>query len=381
MTTTRIVFLTRSLDAGGAERQLVTLVTGLNKANFHVSVICFYAGGSLQRELETTGIEVIVIGKRSRWDVLPFLLRLFLTLRRLNPDFLYGFLILPNILAACSKLFLSHTRVIFGVRSAYVDLRQYDWLYRLVARIERFLSRFADLVVVNSNPGKDLCIRSGFPPQRIIVIPNGIDSQTYIPDRAAGELIRQQWEFSTDDFVIGLVGRIDPMKDHMTFLQAAALTVLDNPNVHFVCVGDGPDAMYNQRMYDLSDSSSLQTNLVWAGERRDMLAVYNALDVCCNSSYGEGFPNAICEAMACGVPCVVTDVGDSAFIVGDTGLVVPPKDPRALADAFIKLAQISEIKRHQLGEKVRQRIETAFTIPMMVAKTEKALLKINENVR
>ena len=134
--------------------------------------------------------------------------------------------------------------------------------------------------------------------------------------------MRLEWGIAECEKLIGQVGRLDPMKDHSTFLKAAALLAHERKDVRFVCVGEGPTG-YRDELYSLAKTLGLASRLIWAGSRRDMPAVYNAFDVAVSSSrWGEGLPNVIAEAMACGVPCVVTDVGDSAFVVDKLGVVV-----------------------------------------------------------
>src|SRR5262249_37707400 len=179
----------------------------------------------------------------------------------------------------------------------------------------------------------------GFPPDRIAYIPNGIDVDAMRPDLLTGRSVRQQWGISEQHFLIGKVARFDHMKDHANFIAAAALFARDHADARFVCVGDGP-VDYRVKMQALARSKGLDDRIVWAGERTDMRAIYNALDlVTLSSAFGEGFPNAVAEAMACGVPVVATDVGDVASIVGECGLVVPPKEPELLAEGWLRMRE------------------------------------------
>lgn len=202
------------------------------------------------------------------------------------------------------------------------------------------------------------------------MIPNGIDTERYCPNREAGQQVRAEWSINEQQTLVGLVGRLDPMKDHPVFLRAAALLAQEQPDVCFVCVGDGPRP-YNQELQALGEALGLGERLIWAGARSDMPAVYNAFDIASSSSsYGEGFSNAIAEAMACGVPCVVTDVGDSARIVGDMGVVVPPKHPEALASGWkVALAK----GRREMALKARLRIVENFGVKRLIEQTEAAI--------
>jgi glycosyltransferase involved in cell wall biosynthesis len=147
-------------------------------------------------------------------------------------------------------------------------------------------------------------------------------------------------------------------------------------SVRFVCIGDGP-MDYKKKLYSLCEESGLSDFIIWAGLRSDMAAVYNALDIATStSSYGEGFSNVIAEAMACGVPCVVTDVGDSALIVGDTGLVVPIKDPEALANGWMKMLKRLENNVYLNSKKTREKIVSNYSVELLIRKTSALFLTL-----
>ena len=185
--------------------------------------------------------------------------------------------------------------------------------------------------------------------------------------------MRAKWKLGEHEILVGLVGRLDPMKDHPVFLEAASNIARVRRDVRFVCVGDGP-ADYAEALKQHAAALGLTNQLMWVGARDDMPAVYSALDIASSSSsYGEGFSNTTAEAMACGVPCVVTDVGDSALIVGDTGSVVAPGDRDALAAAIQRLADLPREERRMLGDACRVRVVSEFGIDRLVQRTEQAL--------
>jgi glycosyltransferase involved in cell wall biosynthesis len=371
---TRLLFLLRSLDPGGSERQLVQLVKGLDKTRFDVTVVTFYDGGALRPELEAiSGVQVVSLRKRGRWDVLPFLWRLWRLASKIRPQIMHGYLDMANILSLLIGKSVS-ARVVWGLRASIVDFSRYDWAaiwgYRTSAR----LSRFADLIIVNSHMGKQHNIARGFHSRRMVMVHNGIDTERFRPDPGLGGEMRRRWGIAHGELLIGLVARLDPMKDHPTFLRAASVFAGQH-EARYVCVGDGADD-YKDRMWALADELGLGDRLVWAGAVSEMPAVYNALDIACSSSYGEGFSNSIGEAMACEVPCVVTGVGDSALIVGGTGEVVPPNDPQALAAALARLAKLPCEERAALGRQARERIVSEYSVAQLARKTEAALLRL-----
>lgn len=372
----------RSLDYGGAQRQLISLAKALNNDRFSVSVLTFYPG-ALEPELAGSGVEVISLRKRGRWDVVGFLLRLIQQARRARPNVVHGYLDIPNLLAVFLKPLL-RTRVVWGVRASKIEIERYDWLHRLASRLERCFSSRADLIIMNSRAGLERQVARGFPRDKIIVIPNGFDTEVFKPNREAGEKLRGEWGVAAQAKLVGIVGRLDPMKDHQNFLRAAALvcrradqlgTALvpkDAPEVRFVCVGDGPGD-YRHELSRLANDLGLADKIIWQNATTDVTAVYNALDVLVSASRAEGLPNVVGEAMACGIPCVVSDVGDSRWLVGDCGIVVPPQDPDALAEGINRsLAPESNAG----GCNARARIIDNFSPQRLAELTEEAIVSL-----
>jgi glycosyltransferase involved in cell wall biosynthesis len=370
----KVVFLIRDLNYGGAQRQLVTLVKALHQEDcLDVTVLHFYSGGPLLKDLIDRGITVISLEKQERWDVLGFFGRLFGHLKRIQPDVLHGYLGESNIVSIFVKPFFPSTRIIWGIRESNTPSDRYGWLGTLLSLLERLLSSFTDLIIVNSHTGKTDYLDRGYAPDKMVVISNGIDTEHFQPDSEAGAKVRLEWGISPNTILIGLVGRLNPMKDHPTFLKAAALLSKEMEDVHFVCVGVGEEN-YAKELYQLTDDLGISEKIIWASGRSDMPAVFNTLNIACSSSSdGEGFPNVVGEAMACGVPCVVTDVGDSAWIVGDKGVVVPPKNPEALKTAINSLIEKTNLDDYNRQE-IRQLIVEQFSVRQLVLKTQAALL-------
>jgi len=367
-----ILFLTRSLDRGGAERQLVVLAKGLARRGHAVAVAVFFGGGAYEAELAEDDVRVINLGKQGRWDILPFLNRLVRLLRKERPAVLHSYLGVPNILATIIKPLLPGIRIVWCVRASNVDLSRYDWLSRLAYSLECRLARFAGCIIANSCAGKRYAVANGFPEGKIVVIPNGIDTTYFRFDSKGRQQVRSEWALGEDEMLVGLVARLDHMKDHPTFLEAASRIARERHDVRFVCVGEGA-ADYAEVIKKHAVALGLSGRLIWAGARDNMPAVFSALDIATSSSSGEGFSNTIAEAMACGVPCVVTDVGDSAFIVGDAGTVVAPGDGSAFAAAIQHLINLPPEERRALGDVGRARIVSEFSLDKLVQRTEQAL--------
>lgn len=365
----KIFFLIRSLNYGGAERQLIVLAKGLYAKGHEVVVAPFYSGGPLEQELLRAGVRVRPLQKHGRWDLLFFLFRLARVMREERPEILHSYL--TDLVTVILKPWFPSMKIVWAIRSSNMDLSQYDWLSWITYKLTFRLSRFADAVIANSRAGRDYYVAQGYPWAKIVVIPNGIDTQRFRPDPEARRHVRSEWGIQDHQQVIGIVGRLDPMKDHPTFLQAASLLSQERKHLRFVCVGDGP-AERRDSLHHLTRSLKLTEQVIWSDGRNDMGNVFNALDLFVSSSISEGFSNVIAEAMACGVRCVVTNVGDSAWLVGDAGEVVPPRDPVALKEAIGKLFD----RRQHTSLQIRQRIVEQFSAERLVADTEHVLLAL-----
>ena len=352
----RILFLIRALSIGGAERQIVELANALGAEGFAVGLATFYDDGPLEAAIDRARVGRHGLGKTGRWDLVRPIWRLVRLLRRERPDILYAFLPAQTVLAALLQPFVPATRLVFALRSS-LDYRRTDWLQRLVHALEARLARRARLVIANSEAGRRAALARGIAEDRVIVIGNLIDTERFAPDAEAGTRQRAAWGIDPAEPLIGMTARLDPMKGHPTFLAAAALLRAKRPEARFVLIGDGP-AAYAGTLREAARRLGLDGALLWTGEIGDMRAAYNALDLATLSSdEGEGFPNAVAEAMACGVPVVATATGDTARIVGPGGLVVPPRDPMALAAAW---AQLLDSDSAALGRLARRHILGAF---------------------
>jgi glycosyltransferase involved in cell wall biosynthesis len=368
----KIVFLLRSLDICGPVRQAIELAVGLKRHGWEVTVVTFYGGGRFADELVSRGVCWRTANKRGRWDVLPFVRRLSRLLRDERPDIVHGYTLVPNILAALVRPTLPGVRIVWGIRSAtLLSPNRFDWLTLSLFPVACALSRSADLLISNSRAGRLFHIKLGYPSTRIVVIPNGTDTDVFRPDQVARREVRAQWRVGDDEILVGMVARLDRRKDHATFLRAAAELAVEDRKLKFVCVGDGPD-LYRTTLSKLGSTLGLDRCLIWAGERIDMPRVYNALDLAVLSSCTEGCPNVITEAMATGVPCVVTDVGDSAKIIGDQRLVCPSRDPRLLAQT-LRDAAVGVREASFSAQVIRARIENHFGAGNLAAATAQQL--------
>jgi glycosyltransferase involved in cell wall biosynthesis len=370
-----ILFLLRSLNLGGAERQLCTLAAGLQESGYSVKIAVFYMGGPLEAEARAMGIQIVDLKRRGRWDLFHFFLRLVRLIRVEKPDILHSYLQVPNIWSAFVKVVLPHVKIFWGIRASNVAMEKYGWQAQLTDRVESLLARIPDWIICNSHAGMRHAVEKGYPHEKLCVISNGTDTERFFPDRESGLQLRKQWGVEANQKLIGMVGRMDPMKDYPNFLRAASLLVQEREDIRFVCVGGGPDR-YIHEYRDLARSLNLERFLIWAGEQGSMLNIYNSLDILAlTSAFGEGFSNAIGEAMACGVPCVATDVGDAARLIGTLGEIVPPGDSEALKRGILTLLNRLENETN-LAAKVTQRITEQFNMAKLISRTTDILNQV-----
>jgi glycosyltransferase involved in cell wall biosynthesis len=369
-----IVLITRSLDLAGAERQLVTLAIGFHQRKIDVRVLVFY-GGPLERDLRDAGVPLTILEKQGRWDIFSFLRRLSRELRAAKPAVVHGYLPMPNLLALVLKP-LHHGQVVWGIRATRGGPNGSEWMAKLVDRTEQKLSRFVPLLISNSQAGRSDAIEAGFPADRTIVIPNGVDLERFRRDEEGRARLRTVWHVPDGAPLIGRVGRIDPQKDYPTFLRAAAIVAKQHPDARFVCVGGGPNALVEQ-LKRLGNELGLSSRLIWTGPIQVMASAYSAMDICVSSSaYGEGVPNVVAEAMACGTPVIATNVGDSAWTVADERFIVSIADPPALAETIMRM--LDDIDAGLVdGGTLRARIERELSVDRLLDRTEQALLELS----
>lgn len=369
-----ILFVARSLDRGGAERYLTSLAIGLRGRGHDVRIAVFYGGGAFESEAWSADVEVVDLRKSGRWDVVGFGARLVALEREYRPDVVYGVLTIPSMLSLSARWSV-RSRVVWGVQNTGYDAVATDWLDRVTGRFEVMVARRADMVVANSESGRLHLLRRGMPAEKIAVIPNGVDTDVFSPDRAARSRLRAEVGVGANERLIGIVGRIDPVKDHVSFLEAAAVVSSQRSDVRFVVVGDGPEHLVTE-LRGRAEAIGIAQFTTWLGSRDDIPAVMSALDVLVSSSVSEGMPNVLVEGMACGVPCVVTDVGDSAAAIDTTGAVCPPGDVGALAAGISDVLQRLEADDVGIRDAARARVLAEYTIEMLVARTESLLERI-----
>ena len=306
------------------------------------------------------------------------LAKLFTIVRQEKPSILQGWMYHANFAAQLASFAsFKFIPVVWNVRHSLYSLDYEKKGTAMVIRLLSRLSSFPAKIIYNSQMGAAQHQKVGYKSPKTIVIPNGFDINLFQPSSSNRLNLRQELGLSEDAFLIGRICRYHPMKDHESFLRAAALLLVDFPDLHFVLAGTNVDRN-NTQLTSLIEELNIGDRTHLLGERKDVPYLSSALDIATSSSYfGEAFPNVIGEAMACEVPCVTTDVGDSAIIVGDTGKVVPPQNPQAFADACKELISLGVEGRQKLGVKARQKVIELYSLNAITTQYEQLYQDVN----
>ncbi len=349
----RILHVVPDLGIGGAERVLTQMLTAKGEWANEAVVACLLPGGFYIDQLRAAGIKVAVFNCNNVTGIISSLFEIVRLISSLKPSIVQGWMYYGDF-AALVAVLMSHrrkkTRVIWTIRCSNMDLRQYRRRLWGTVQACRIFSSFPDLVIANSTAGIKAHLAIGYRPRRTEIIANGIDVEQFRPDAVSRAAVRNELGISEDVIVIAHVARVDPMKDHHNFI--AAMTEL--PDYRALLIGAGTEEL------SIANVQSL-------GVCIDMPRFLAAADfVVSSSAFGEGFSNVIAEGMACGLPAVSTDVGDATLIIGDTGLVVPPQDPHALAVAIRTLASEPLTQKAERSARARARIVENFSLELAV---------------
>ena len=370
----KILHLISTLDVGGAEQNLLRLISSMDKASYNSVVVSMTDLGPVGKEIMENGCTVHALNMKKGLPDPRGIYHLKKLVLHYQPDIIQCWMYHANLFG----LLFSHKRnLVWNIRCSDMDLSRYGLVYKYTVKTGAFFSKIPDMVIANSFAGKKFHEGLGYRCRKWEVIANGFDTDLFKPDVKARSRIRLELGIPEDAPVIGLIARFDPMKDHRTFFHAAHLLFKTHPSVHFVLAGQDITAR-NPELYRLigDHQDSKQFHLI--GQRRDVPQVLNALDIATSSSLSEGLPNTIGEAMATGVPCVVTDVGDSRTLVGDAGHVVPKNNPEVLAGAWQGLIDAGPDHIRLLGERARKRIREHYCINSSVRHYEELYRELIE---
>ncbi|NTU70906.1 MAG: glycosyltransferase [Coriobacteriia bacterium] len=357
----KVAIVITGLEVGGAETFLAELLTHAPDG-VEFRVFSLIDGGPIAERIEAMGITVTGLHMLAGRPSLTALLRLTSELRAYRPDIVHTWLYHADLMGGLAARFAGVRRVIWHLHNSDLSPDRVRLQTRTVVRACALLSHVVpDVIVSCSEAGARNHVARGYVARKVRVIPNGVDTDRFTPDDDAGRAIRDELGVPHDRFLLGLVARVDSQKNHPGFFDAVRVFFERGGDAQFVLAGrDVTDA--NWLLPKLREATPHPERVVLIGPRSDVPRVMAALDVATSSSLGEAFPLVLIEAMACGTPCAATDVGDSALIVGDTGIIVPPNDASALADAWLHLAALSAEERASMGRRARERVLANYSI-------------------
>lgn len=364
----KVLHIISGLGQGGAETVMFRLLTATRDQVSH-EVISLGELDEFGPRLQAEGIPVEAFGLSGRTMLTQGRAALRAALQRIQPDVIQTWMYHANALAA----WWAHRdgykgRIVWNIRNSGKHLQDFSRISRLSLRAGAWLSRRVPTAIVScAQSAAEQHHRLGFRGPEMTVIPNGIDTDHWRPDATQGQERRSQMRIRPDMPVLGVVARWHPLKDYPNLLRALGQVVKKYPNVKCLLIG-GEVVQTNKALMQLIQEHELQNNVLLLGQRDDVAQWMQAMDIFVLSSKAEGFPNVVCEAMATGVRCVVTDVGDAALIVGDEGVVVPPEDAEALAEGVERaIYELSSDVHRQAVEKGRQRMQAEFSSEQMNA--------------
>lgn len=369
----RVVHLITGTGTGGAESMLAGLVERMDRDRFVSSVISMLPEGPTAERIRRSGIAVASLGMARGVPDPRAMVRLVRYLRNDPPHILQTWMYHADLLGGVAGKMLG-LPVIWNIRHANLDeSANKAGTLTVVSLCARLSGRIPARILCNSEMSRTLHISRGYAAEKFTVIPNGFDLERFVPDDSAAAEVRTEFSVPSGMPLVGFVARFDPQKDHSTFFRAVSLFRGMGGRATFLLCGDGI-TLENPAFRDcvassLSSGTELE-NLRFLGRRDDVPRLTAAFDLATLSSRGESFPNAVGEAMACGVPVAATDVGDVRSIVGDTGLVIPAGDPYALATAWRSLFTESDEVRRRLGEAARERVRALFDLRTVVTRYE-----------
>lgn len=377
MSKLKIAHIITGLYTGGAETMLSKLVLNMDRERFENIVMSMATADTmLGRRINENGVPVISLGIRPLHKA-PFgFFKLLKLINKERPDIIQTWLYHADFVGLLISSLTSRAPVLWNIRGADLDPKDHPrslfWLLKVLAK----LSRKPKAVIINSECGKKYHERIGYKPVSWKVIPNGFDTDKFKPLPDARKKLHASLELNESMKVIGLVARYHPMKDHATFLSAAGELRKKRDDIHFVLVGTDIDNN-NLAITKQIQDEGLNGSVSLLGERYDISEITAGFDLATCSSYSEGFPNVVGEAMSCGVPCVVTDTGDMREIVGPCGIVVNTREPLELANAWDEMLSKGPGELEKIGVAARKRIIDLYSIEAVISQYEKLYESIN----
>jgi glycosyltransferase involved in cell wall biosynthesis len=366
----KITHIITGLSADGAETMLYGLLRSLDAQLYTNEVICLTRRGAMAERIESLGIPVRALNMSPGIPNPLLLASLTSSIRKSRPDIVQTWMYHSDLLGGVCARLAGQPNVVWNIRHNRPSLATDKYYTVLTARMCARASKWLPVkIVCCSKEARDAHVSLGYVSSKFEIIPNGIDVERFRPDPNAARVLRQQLGVPQYSPMIGVIARFHPVKGHRTFIEAAGKLHTLRPDVHFVLCGGQVDRN-NEELVTQIRNAGIDSCCDLLGIKQDVAPIVAALDIATSASLSESFPNVVAEAMACGVPCVVTDVGGSRALVGNTGKVVPPKDPKAIVKAWQELLDMGPEGRRELGATARQRIENHFSLGACVRRYE-----------
>ena len=372
----KVMHVITTLGPAGAETMLCRIASGMDVMRFENDVVSLTGILDQAEKMQAIGVRVRSLGMETRMPNPLLVMRLARWIRESKPDVIHTCMYHANLVGALAARLAGDVPVVWGIHHTALDPRIDKRRTMFVNRACALLSRaFPARIACCSEASLRIHKKIGYAGDKLEVIPNGVDLEQVKPDPAARASVREELGIPADVHLIGIAARFHPLKDHFNFVRAAARLHRQMPEIHFLLCG--LDITWqNSQLAGWIEAAGIRDCCHLLGVRHDMSRLFAGMDIATTASRSEAFPVVIGEAMACGTPCVVTDVGDSALIVGETGTVVAPGDPHELAEAWRKLIVAGPAVRHRLGMAARRRVQQHFALPVIVERYQAIYAKL-----
>ena len=368
LSTATVLHVITGLNMGGAELALAQLA-GSARRHGHV-VVSLGGEGAVGPRLRAAGIPVHAMGLGRSAALATAIPRLVRILRRERPGAVQSWLAHGNFVATMAHAFArSKVPLLWNIRQSLSDLALEKRSTQMLIRFNARISRKPVFILYNSHLAATQHEMIGYASDRRRIIANGFDLRRFAPSAERRRATRASLGIADHEIVVGLVGRFHPTKNHAAFFAAASRIAETEPDVRFLFAGPGVTAGNPDLIATIADPRILERCLL-LGLRHDLPALNNAMDIACSVSIGESFSNTLGEAMASGVPCVITNSGDSIHILGDGGIVCADSGPQAISDAVCAMIRAGPEHRRQRGEIARARMEARYSLETMVTHYE-----------
>jgi glycosyltransferase involved in cell wall biosynthesis len=372
----KILHLITGLNYGGAESMLLGVAQHLQEQGMQQEVISLSTVGVIGERLQNLGITVSALGlPRGRLTIKGWR-SLRQKVKESQPDLMQTWLYHADFAGALLRLSGIRCPLVWGVHHTANNWQEMKTTTRLVLTANRLLARWMpDAIVSCSESAFQSHAALGYPAKKMVILPNGIDTQRFRPHDRGGERLRVRLGVPADSLLIGHCGRWIPLKGHRFFIEMAAMLYKKDAHLHFVMCGEGIDADNGTLMAWIKENG-LSRNVHLLGGQTAMEEICQGLDLFVSSSLSEALPLTVMEAMACGVPCVVTEVGDQGALVGEWGAVVMPGSAEALAQDCQRILSMHRAERERLGQGARQRIVNDYSLDAAAQKYQNLYQKL-----